>query len=159
MNLGLFNFPRRLIRQAAIIALMAMVMLVSAPTVSRLIAHYSGAQTLVALCTSHGIMWVSINPANDAVDAASFSTDVSNADVSNADVSNSNAPKQSKAAGKNCGYCSPHLSAVALINPALTSVPAYAVLARLPALAPPRITSEPLRLPLQARAPPASLFI
>ena len=144
MKSSYFKLPRRLIRQATVIALMAMVMLASAPTVSRMIAHYSGAQTLIQLCTSHGIMWVSVNPADAPMES---------------DPAKPSKSSPSTVIAKTCGYCSPHLSAVDLVSPTLTSAPAYTILAKLPELHPAKISTATLRLPLQARAPPASLFI
>ena len=148
-------FPTKLLRQTSYFALAAMLLLVLAPTVSRMIAHYSGAKTLVELCTSHGMMWVSVSPANESIASASdlsFPSD-------NSGATQSNLPKQSTALNKACNYCSPLFSAVNVVSPALTSAPAYTLLTRLPTLTPPVVTSAPLRLPSQARAPPALLFI
>ena len=38
-----------------------MLMLALLPSASRLVSHFSGGQTLIQVCTSHGLMWVSLD--------------------------------------------------------------------------------------------------
>lgn len=123
----------RITRTASYLALLAMLLLALAPTLSKVIAHHTGGPDFVQLCTSHGMSWV--------------------ASASLGDQQNPPTQKQITSA-HSCPYCAAQLSTFIETQPVQFGQPVYQLLRRLDPPGHAAAQLAPTLSPSQARAPP-----
>ena len=135
MNLSASQRLNQLTLKASHLALLAMLLLALAPTLSKVIAHYTGGPDFIQLCTSHGMSWVASASIGDEPSPAG--------------------PKQLSAT-QSCPYCAAQLATFIATGSIQFGQAIYQPLLRLaePIQAAARLAPQPS--PAQARAPPPS---